>query len=121
MNSGRASRIFIIGIRLWPPLRIFAPSPCSCKRAIASEMDSGRKYSKDWGIIFSPHQASNDFQSRTAENSHANSRPSLGDTLLGVLYGETRAADAQTSRAKRILSRIKFLNKKFIFAVWRRD
>src|SRR5262249_49314817 len=53
--SGRARRIFIIGIRLCPPLKIFAPSPCCCSREMASRMLSGRRYSKDCGIIVSPY------------------------------------------------------------------
>src|ERR1700722_16558682 len=106
MNSGRASRIFIMGIRLWPPLRIFAPSPCSCKRAIASEMDSGRKYSKDWGIIFSPHQASNDFKAARQNTVTQTVDQAWVTPCSGCYVGETRAADAQTSRAMWILSKI---------------
>src|SRR5580704_4886733 len=101
MNSGRASRIFIIGIRLWPPLRIFAPSPCSSKRAIASETDCGRKYSKDWGIIFSPHQASNNSPCRTAENSHTNGLHSLGDTLLGCYMARLARQTPKRAELKR--------------------
>src|SRR5215475_13972147 len=49
--AGRASRSFIIGIRLWPPLNILASSPCRCRRVIASEMVEGRRYSKAGGIM----------------------------------------------------------------------
>src|ERR1700730_8246829 len=50
--SGLASRIFIIGIKLCPPLKIFAASPCCFNKPIASDIVSGRQYSNDWGIIF---------------------------------------------------------------------
>src|SRR5215472_8353210 len=49
---GRASRSFIMGIRLWPPLRILASSPCCCSNAMASGTFLGRRYSKAGGIMF---------------------------------------------------------------------
>src|SRR5258708_18609895 len=50
--SGRASRTFIMGIRLCPPLKILAASPCCSNKATASGSVPGRQYSNDWGIIF---------------------------------------------------------------------
>src|SRR5215831_6741436 len=52
--AGRASRSFIMGMRLCPPLRIFASSPCCSSRAIASGIVVGLRYSKAGGIIASP-------------------------------------------------------------------
>src|SRR6516162_11238263 len=49
--EGLARRSFIMGMRLWPPLRIFAPSPCCWSMAIASGIVLGRRYSNDGGII----------------------------------------------------------------------
>jgi hypothetical protein len=96
-NSGRASRTFIMGIRLCPPLRIFAPSPYSFSRAMASETVSGRKYSKDWGIILLPLQASDKLTPRAAGNSDATGRSSHGLTCLGCVAGGSRSAGAQAS------------------------
>src|SRR5260370_19534719 len=53
-KPGRARRSFIMGMRLWPPLKSLASSPCCCNRAMASGMLVGRKYSKAGGIIDPP-------------------------------------------------------------------
>jgi hypothetical protein len=50
-HPGRAIRSFIIGIRLWPPLRIFASSPWSWSRETASGIVAGLRYSNTGGII----------------------------------------------------------------------
>src|ERR1700756_2157608 len=50
--SGLASRTFIMGIRLCPPLKILAASPCRSSKATASLSVPGLQYSNDWGIIF---------------------------------------------------------------------
>src|ERR1700730_16233063 len=49
--SGRASRTFIMGIRLCPPLKILAASPYRSNNATASVSVPGLQYSNDWGII----------------------------------------------------------------------
>src|SRR5215469_1257730 len=63
--AGLASRNFIIGIRLWPPLRILASSPYCCRKAIASGMVFGRRYSKAGGIILYPLAA---FRKQSLQN-----------------------------------------------------
>jgi hypothetical protein len=40
-----------MGMRLCPPLKILASSPYCCKKAIASGMVFGLRYSKAGGII----------------------------------------------------------------------
>jgi len=44
-HAGRTSRIAIIGTRLWPPARSFAPSPCVASNAQTSESEAARAYS----------------------------------------------------------------------------
>src|ERR1700739_2987668 len=56
---GRARRSFIMGIRLWPPLRILGSSPCCCRRPTASGSVLGRRYSKAGGIMGPPLSTSN--------------------------------------------------------------
>jgi hypothetical protein len=41
-----------MGMRLCPPLKILASSPYCCRKAIASGIVFGRRYSKAGGIIF---------------------------------------------------------------------
>ena len=48
--SGSARRNFMIGSKLWPPAISLAPSPCSCKRAIASSTLVGALVGKLRGI-----------------------------------------------------------------------
>src|SRR5690242_9944966 len=48
---GLARRNFIIGMRLWPPLRIFASSPRSDSNETASERLPGLRYSNDAGTM----------------------------------------------------------------------
>src|SRR5579864_3944500 len=43
-----------MGIRLCPPLRILASSPCCCSRPTASGSVLGRRYSKAGGIMGRP-------------------------------------------------------------------
>src|ERR1700732_1134816 len=97
MYSGRAKLIFILEIRLCPPLRIFAPSPCSCNKAMASETVSGQKYSNDWGIIFSPLQASTKLAPTSAKNSKSKVEPSQGLTCSGVFAGGEASRDRCSS------------------------
>src|SRR6516162_4340541 len=48
-------RSFIMGMRLWPPLKILASSPYCLRKATASGMVLGRRYSKAGEIIASPY------------------------------------------------------------------
>ena len=51
ISAGVANRSFISGIRLWPPARTFASSPCSASSESASSSDAGAAYSKLAGNI----------------------------------------------------------------------
>src|ERR1700743_2906714 len=80
---GLASRSFIMGIRLWPPLRILASSPCCCSIATASGRVLGRRYSKAGGIMFHLFQRQNTnsdelFSALFGEESLISQRPQQG-------------------------------------------
>src|SRR5215218_2568789 len=50
-RSGRASRSFISGSRLWPPARTFASKPWVASSSRACSTDVARSYSNAAGII----------------------------------------------------------------------
>src|SRR5215510_6505432 len=53
MTAGWARRKFMSGMRLCPPARIFARSPCSASAPSASSSDRGATYSKRAGFMAS--------------------------------------------------------------------
>src|SRR5215208_2572510 len=57
--DGVASRMFIIGPRLWPPAITLAPPPRLASCSSASSIEAGRKYENAAGFTFGsiPHQA----------------------------------------------------------------
>src|SRR6266851_10277703 len=58
-QAGRTRRIAIIGTRLWPPARSFAPSPWRRSSSHASATDAARVYSKGADFTVSSRKADN--------------------------------------------------------------